>query len=46
MIYHIFFLLSLSVADVKFPTIAQILSKAVVKMNSWSREYTLQNDYN
>ena len=39
-IFYIFFLLFLSVTDVKFPTIAQILSMAVVKMNSWCREYT------
>ena len=36
-IYRILFLLFLSVADAKFPTIAQILSKAVVKMNSWGK---------
>ena len=30
-------LLFLSVADVKFPTIAQILGKVVVKTNSWGK---------
>ena len=35
-IYRIFFLF-LSVADAKFPTIAQILGKAVVKMNNYQR---------
>ena len=36
-IYRIFFLFFLTVADAKFHTIAQILSKAVVKMNSWGK---------
>ena len=36
-IYRIFLLLILSIADAKFSTVAQILSKTVVAMNSWGK---------